>query len=324
VDQLWEILRCPGCKGTVQHSSGSSVLCCQVCERVFPVRGGIPRFVEDESYASTFGYQWNKFSKVQLDSYNGTTFSRDRFFSITGWSPAELRGKLVLDAGCGSGRFTEVALACGARIAAVDMSSAVEVCKDNVGKNSALVCQASIYQLPFERETFDYVFCIGVIQHTPDPKKAIEALAQMVKPGGHVGLWMYELNWKSFVGTTGFKYVLRPVTTRWSREKQIHFSEGLTATFWPLVKRCRTWGQMGKVLMRLLPVSCAHLHGLNLKEEDFRTWVRLDTFDMYSPRYDYPQRFRSIEQLLQNLGFEDIRRHPHGGISITGVKRKSY
>jgi 2-polyprenyl-3-methyl-5-hydroxy-6-metoxy-1,4-benzoquinol methylase len=318
----WALLRCPLCKGALRCPKEDRGLSCEQCGKRYRILDGIPRFVADESYAGSFGYQWKRFRRVQLDSYNGTEFSHERFFSITGWSPEELRGKLVLDAGCGSGRFVEVSLECGANLVAVDLSEAIEACSENVESHSAFLCQASLYELPFEKETFDYVYCIGVIQHTPDPPAAVKALGEMVKPGGQLGLWMYELDWKSYLGTTGFKYLLRPLVKRWKRDTQMEFSEKLTRTFWPLVRWAKARGLLGKLVMRLLPVASAHLHAVGLKVEDFRTWVLLDTFDMYSPMFDYPQRFGKIAELLQGLGFEDIRRHPHGGISITGTKKR--
>src|SRR5262245_15152072 len=42
------------------------------------IRGGIPRFVEDASYASSFGVQWNKYPRIELDSVTGKSYSRQR------------------------------------------------------------------------------------------------------------------------------------------------------------------------------------------------------------------------------------------------------
>src|SRR3954468_16719916 len=92
----------------------------------YPVHNFIPRFVPASNYADNFGMQWNIFRQTQLDSHSGVPVSANRFWNATGWTPEEMRGKWVLDAGCGSGRFAEVALSGGANVIALDYSSAVD------------------------------------------------------------------------------------------------------------------------------------------------------------------------------------------------------
>jgi len=291
--------------------------------KTYSVVRGIPRFVSGEEYASSFGYQWNKYARLQLDSENGTNFSRDRFREITGWGPEDLRGVWVLDGGCGAGRFAEIALAMGARVVAVDLSSSVDACRQNLSQHQRLdVVQASLYQLPFREGVFDFVYSIGVIQHTPDPKAAVLALANRVKPGGRLGLWIYEKDWKAYLGTVGFKYFLRPWTRKMSRTEVERFSNRLEALCWPVNQMARRCGLVGRIVMRILPVASAYLQNVPLKDGDFREWVRLDTFDMYSPAHDHPQRFSVVASWLQEAGFENIRRHPHGGISITAQRSR--
>jgi hypothetical protein len=96
--------------------------------------------------------------------------------------------------------------------------------------------------------------------------------------------------------------------------------EGVVWVCQPWVNLCRRLGRFGKVIARMLPVSAAHLHEVPLRPDDLRTWVLLDTFDMYSPRYDSPQRFDSIAAILRSEGFGRIERHPHGGVSITATR----
>src|SRR5215212_3923260 len=91
-----------------------------------PIVKNIPRFVPAENYASAFGRQWKMFRKTQLDSHTGTTISRDRLQRCLGGSISVVRGKTVLEAGCGAGRFTEILLKAGASVFACDLSSAVE------------------------------------------------------------------------------------------------------------------------------------------------------------------------------------------------------
>jgi SAM-dependent methyltransferase len=152
-------------------------LSCVVCQKLYPIINNVPRFVPKENYASTFGFQWNIFRKAQLDSYSGVPISRNRFLQFSGWSPDDLDGKRVLDLGCGSGRFAEIALSFGADVVAVDYSSAVDACWANFAFHPNLnVVQGDIFELPFAPGSFDFVYCFGVLQHTPCPEQAFASL----------------------------------------------------------------------------------------------------------------------------------------------------
>src|SRR3990172_5667020 len=109
--------------------NGSALLCPSGCS--FPVIDRIPRFVRSEAYAKTFGNQWKMFAKTQLDSQTGSSISRERLNRCLGGTLEAVIGKLVLEAGCGAGRFTEILLDAGARVVSCDLSSAVEANKAN-------------------------------------------------------------------------------------------------------------------------------------------------------------------------------------------------
>ena len=120
-----------------------------------PVRGGIPRFVPATNYADNFGMQWNHFAKTQLDSHSEHPISADRFWKATGWKPADMKDQWVLDVGCGSGRFAEVALSSGAQVVALDYSSAVDACYANLRHHPNLhVIQGDIDSLRFAPDSF--------------------------------------------------------------------------------------------------------------------------------------------------------------------------
>src|SRR6186713_2131632 len=112
----------------------------------FPVVNGIPRFVERSNYAQAFGLQWKAYAKTQLDSYSGTNLSGERLERCLGNSADSLKGKNVLEVGCGAGRFTELLVKAGAHVHSLDLSEAVEVNKENIGPAAQyLVAQASVY-----------------------------------------------------------------------------------------------------------------------------------------------------------------------------------
>jgi 2-polyprenyl-3-methyl-5-hydroxy-6-metoxy-1,4-benzoquinol methylase len=308
-------------KSQLEDEVEEGALKCTNCSAAFPVVRGIPRFVSSENYAASFGRQWNKFARLQLDSQNGTSFSRDRFCSITEWELSSLKGKLVLDVGCGAGRFAEVALQAGAEVVALDLSSAVDACRQNlIGHPGIHVVQASIYELPVRDALFDFVYSIGVIQHTPDPRRSVLEILPKTTTGGRVGFWIYELNWKSFVGSSGFKYLLRPWTRRMPHAQLEQLCSRMERLCWPIIRRARRGGTLGRIIMRMLPVGSAHLHGIPLSDEDFREWVVLDAFDNYSPAHDHPQRFNTVRRWLEESAFKPDPRHPHGAISITGTR----
>ena len=164
-DDLFELLRCPECGHKLDPGAGeqagesdtSVFLQCRGCGRNYPVVRSIPRFVPEDNYATSFGFQWNRFRKTQLDSHTGVSISRDRFMSFTGWRAEDLAGRRVLDVGCGAGRFAEIALSMGATVVALDYSGAVDACQANLSKHPRLlVVQGDIYKLPFNPESLDF------------------------------------------------------------------------------------------------------------------------------------------------------------------------
>ena len=138
---------------------------------------GISRMIsQPRNYTASFGLQWNTYRKTQLDSYTKTTLSRDRARRCLGeecW--AELhRCRLsdVLEVGCGAGRFTEILLSTGAFVTSVDLSSAVEANQTNFPQDAHhRILQADVCHLPFAPAQYDVVFCLGVVQHTPRPRR---------------------------------------------------------------------------------------------------------------------------------------------------------
>src|SRR6267142_2669631 len=107
-------LCCPDHMEKLRAPAGEKFIeCPRGCR--FPCSGGIPRFVSSDNYAAAFGSQWNAFRRTQLDSFTRTTITRDRLQRCVGGSLDVLRGKLVLEVGCGAARFTEILLESAAK-----------------------------------------------------------------------------------------------------------------------------------------------------------------------------------------------------------------
>lgn len=285
----------------------------------YPIHNGIPRFVPESNYADNFGMQWNHFRQTQLDSYSGVSISSDRFWLATNWSAADLKDQWVLDVGCGAGRFAEVALKVGARLVALDYSSAVDACYANLKHHPNLhVVQGDIYALPFAQGKFSFVYSLGVLQHTPDVAKAFAALPPMVQPGGQLCVDYY---WKRIRTMLHAKYLFRFFTKRMPQPKLF----GLLQRWVPgLLVVSQTLGRVpliGRGLKRVVPVA-DYTDDHPLTEQQLKEWALLDTFDMLAPAYDNPQTASTARRWFEEAKFVNIQVGHWAHLGARGTKLK--
>lgn len=156
----------------------------------FHDRGGDDggRFVsESKAIGKGFDIEWRAHNKVLPEH-------EFEFIHVLGdlVSKENFKGKTVLDAGCGQGRFMYYSREYGAsEIHGFDLSESVLVAQENLkGLSNTHLIQASIYNLPY-RIDFDLAYSIGVIHHLPDPVGGFAALVELVKPGGELFIWVY-------------------------------------------------------------------------------------------------------------------------------------
>jgi SAM-dependent methyltransferase len=291
------LLSCPGCDGVLTNRPHA--LACTRCGTEHPVVANIPRFVPQDNYAKSFGYQWNMHRRTQLDSNTGMPISRDRLFLATRW-PEDLHGSVVLEAGSGAGRFTEPLVRTGAQIYSFDYSAAVDAnCANNGSAPNLKLFQADIYRIPVRKQAFDKVVCIGVLQHTPDPEEAFHSLAACVKPGGQLVIDVYA---KRLTAVASWKYLLRPITRKLDQQRLYSIVRKSVDLLLPAaVFSRRIAGSLGA---RVLPIiEYSHL---GLPPEVNREWAVLDTFDMYSPVHDHPQSLRTVKRWFSDVGFQQV------------------
>ena len=272
-----------------------------------PVVGGIPRFVPSDDYAAAFGWQWTHFQKSQLDSHTGTTISRDRLTRCLGGDLSVVRGKSVLEAGCGAGRFTEILLSAGARVFAADLSVAVEANYANCGESSEyFVCQADIRRLPVVPASFDVVMCLGVVQHTPEPEATIAALASYLKPGGLLAIDHYSDHYP----VTAPRRVLRELLLRMPPERARRIALGTARALVPvhraLWQRRRGFGRLRKYLGRVSPLVDYYDAYPELGTQLLSEWAVLDTHDTLTDQYKHLRKPNEIRETLEDLGLADI------------------
>jgi len=272
----------------------------------FFVVDGALRIVKDENYTDSFGFQWNKFIKTQIDrEAKNSSFSRSRFFATTHWDKEDLSSKDVLEVGSGAGRFSQVILKeTKANLYSIDYSDAVTANYKNNGHygERLKLFQASIYEMPFPDNSFDKVFCLGVLQHTPDFRRSIKCLIGKTKPGGEVVVDFYPINgWWTKINA---KYFLRPISKKMKHEKLLALIEknvGWLMKLYFFFDKIK----MGKIVNRFLPICDINgtLPG-NLSTQELKEWAILDTFDMFSPEHDHPQKISTVRKWFEEFGVE--------------------
>src|SRR5437868_2399068 len=280
--ELLRSVRCPRCRGMLDLAGEGEAteLRCRGCAAAYPVTRGIPRFA-GEPYVASFGRQWNRYD-VARDEEDEAVFTVK-----TGTNPHDLKGKLVLDAGCGGGRYARLAGRCGAKVVGVDLSAAVEkaagLCDD---LPDVAIVQADLLDLPLAEGAFDLAFSIGVLHHSPDPRRAFAQVAARVKPGGTLAVWLYRKNTppQEWVNT-----LLRAGTTR--------LPARLLETF------CVGLGGLGA-----LPVLNKTLNKIaNFSNHPDWTLRVCDNFDWYAPRYQSHHTVDELKEWFRAEGFEGLR-----------------
>ncbi|WP_370154003.1 class I SAM-dependent methyltransferase [Ferrovibrio sp.] len=252
-----------------------------------PVVNGVPRFVASDQYVRSFSFQWTLYKSAQHDAPNNSDFSKTDFISKTGLTPEDVRGKLVLDAGCGSGRLLELLAEWGAWVIGADLSLSVDVAHHCLlGHDRSIVLQADIGNLPFRPETFDFVVSCGVLHHTPDTREYAGRLVPLVRPGGELAIWVYGPHLAK-------RQHWIPLTSRLPHKafnEWCHWITGLART-WPD-------NHLLEILYRQMPFTFRH-------ETHDRSALAM--FDGYTPTYHGVHTEEEMMEWFRDFGLVDMR-----------------
>jgi SAM-dependent methyltransferase len=305
------ILVCPACGADLGFKDSGAR--CRDCGQTYSrdPSNGVISFVEEESYAESFGLQWKTFSREQLDN-DRLHDSERRLRQETGLFPEQIAGKIVLDAGCGMGRFLDIVSRDGAALAVgVDLSSAVDAAAANLSdRDNALIIKGDIFRLPFRRGSFDIVFSIGVLHHTPSTEQAFRALVPLVKPGGEIAISVYAATMKPGVGwAVGMfrRRFFRVFTRRLPKRLMLWWSLYFVPVLWVIDKI-----PVVRWVRYLFPAVIYKSYPLK--------WSVLDTFDIYATELESRHRPKEVFRWFREAGLIniDLLDSEDGWVSVRG------
>ena len=270
---------------------------------------------------ATYDLQWNRFRIVRPEEDRAT------FLSRAGVQPEEVTGKRLLDAGCGMGRYLRVVSGFQpARLVGIDLSGAVRAARDATDNLPHVqIIRGDLLCPPFPTSSFDLIYSLGVLDHTPDPRAAFLALARLLAPNGRIVVWVYQ---KERVLLERMKDVQRSVSTRLPLSVLV----GLCRIMSPVggLKR-----RMMSSRFRLIERAGVALHVLTLgvsMHPDPEVRV-CDTLDWYAPRYMSRHTLCEVRSWFEEAGLVDVIDVSRGqafyhegqghGINVIGTKPAS-
>lgn len=282
----------------------------------YPIVRGIPRFVEFKSanYSKSFGYQWHKWPRVQFESDNINKpmegHTRKMWEKITGInSEIDLANQLVVDIGCGPGRFIDVARTKGARVIGLDYSSAVEVAQNNFAKDPHVcICQGDALNLPLKEASVDGVFTIGVLHHTPNPERGVQQARKILRDGGWFAISVYGKG----------SYYDFPTVQLW--RKLFSWLEPLFGYYPPLIYTYVIVTLFRRLALLLPPLGKGIRIFFPFVVLPDANWALLDTFDSVTPSYQSAHESYEIFSWLKRAGLVDVEPTNWGFSSYRGVR----
>lgn len=350
--KLVELLICPECRADlnleVSTREGDEILAgklrCSKCGVEFPIHNGIPRFVPSDAYLSSFSFEWMRWRSIQFDTEERQ--DTESIFKIsTGRRPDELAGKLALDAGCGAGRYVDVVSRAGADVVGVDFSFSVDSARQNLrGLPNCHLVQADLLRLPFRAGTFDFIYSIGVLEHTPDTRRAFLSLAQALKPTGEIAIYLCTPRRRL---TEIFQYFPGQVNEVLGRDVGFRIParwNGLARRSAPLLDWVmETSADLQRSVTSRLPtrwvywlchaaIPLYYLYRIPLFYP-LRLVTRIamhpdpqrrvfDTFDWYSPHYKWRHSFTEVRMWFEEAGLQEISLLPRS-VVVRGKKPAS-
>lgn len=282
------------------------------CEYV--IRNGIPRFVTSQGYSGNFGMQWKRWPKIQYESQNVGSkmegYTKDMWEKINNCEVSSIKdNKVVLDVGCGSGRFIDLFKDSDNLIIGLDFSNSIEVVAEIFGhRDNYLLIQADALNMPLKDEVVDIVYSIGVLHHTPSPNSGLAEMARVCKSNGNIALAVYGK------GSHYDYFLVSALRRSFNKTYPIFgylfpllYSYIVVSILYPIHKYLPL---IGKVLKKILPF---------IYIPSFK-WSLLDTFDSLTPSFQSTHTSFEVFNWFERSKIKNIKPSNWGFTSYNGKK----
>jgi SAM-dependent methyltransferase len=285
----------------------------------YPIVRGVPRFVSGESYAASFGTQWNRWPRIQFEAENAggpMAGHTTRMWEAVTAGPETLAGARIVEFGCGSGRFLDVVRRRGGIAVGLELSSAVEAAAANFGDcPDILVVQGDLLAPPFGTGVFDGGYSIGVLHHTPEPSRGLSELARVVRPGGWVACCVYPK--KSFYDSLALRNMrflhrhLPAGAARRFASAYAWFSARLLAP--------AMWAPARIPIVKSL-VRVVRKKAIPWLELPSAAWRELDMYDAITPAIATTHATEELAAWFASAGCRDLKPTPWGAASAVAIR----
>ena len=315
--KLLEILTCPKCHQNLSCTNpvyqddelkSGTITCPQ--NHSFKILDFIPAFTDEPKYVKAFDFisnsKWCALSGPE-DRELVRSLTIDEFRRQTGFEPYELKGKRVLDAGCGLGRFISGLSEAGAEVVGVDaLQVGLQRTHRRLNKDSNIhLIQADLFHLPFKENCFDFIYSLGVLHHTPDPPAFFKNLVRYLKKDGTIAIWVYPKPSLFFLSDW-----IRPLTTRLP----------LTLLSWLGTVITGFCGLLIKVpSSRLKSLMRSALYRTRLPWHEQANWRMHSFMDWYGPPYQFKYSNEEVCGWFENAGLSNIQVMPYE-TAVRGTK----
>ena len=246
---------------------------------------GIYILDKDDDYTKNFGKQWKDYNTTQIDSFNNFDISKNFLKKIIFSEIENLKGKNILEIGCGAGRFTEYLAPISNICVSIDLSSAIYY---NVAKNSKnlFLIKADFLKL-ISKKKFDVVICRGVLQHTPNPFHSILKLYEFIDKKGVV---FFDIYLTPKIGLFHPKYFFwRPLINKFFTYENFEIFLKKNIKMLLSIKRKIKYIFFNSNFISDIFIPIWDYKGkLVLNEKQLEDWAILDTLDGIYAKYDNP------------------------------------